>query len=442
MAKSNRSRQPELFKIYHIGPEQNGLALAAALKAIAKDCSWGQAKKWLLNRHVQVNGNLCLDAARRVKTKDVVKVWQQPLAKPIESADLRLAYWDEHLLVVEKPAGVTSVRHFEERKISTKRRQLQPTLEELLPPVLAKVQHLRWPPLPPKGMNRGRRESKPAFNTSHIQNSKLIPAELQVYPVHRLDRETSGLMLFARTRVAEQKLTAMFRQHTIEREYVGIALGKVEPQTIRSQLIRDRGDGHRGSLLTQELSPDSTSGSTAASSSRTDEDLSSGPTKLTSPKSDKPEDGQVAVTHIVASEHIPAPDNNGAGYSLIRCKLETGRTHQIRIHLSEAGHMLCGDKIYNRTADGIVMSDRSGAPRHALHSDRLAFKHPFSGERMEFHMPMPRDLASWFTRLKNPAANQNGLEHESPSVGASAGNAAPQSSAAFSTELNSHDEEE
>ena len=431
MAKSKRSRQPELFTIYHIGPEQNGLALAAALKAVAKDCSWGQAKKWLLNRHVQVNGNLCLDDARRVKTKDVVKVWHQPLAKPIESADLRLAYWDEHLLVVEKPAGVTSVRHFEERKISTKRRQLQPTLEELLPPVLAKVQRLRWPPLPPKGMNRGRKESKQPFNTSHIQNSKLIPAELQVYPVHRLDRETSGLMLFARTRVAEQKLTAMFRQHTIEREYVGVALGKVEPQTIRSQLIRDRGDGHRGSAQASQLPSEPVSEPPAESA------------RQTTSKSDKSEDGQVAVTHIVSVEHLPASDNGGTGYSLIRCKLETGRTHQIRIHLSEAGHMLCGDKIYNRTLDGVVMSDRSGAPRHALHSDRLAFKHPFSGERMEFHMPMPRDLASWLKRLQNPESSTPKTTSNSRSTGLSTdGQGASHTSSAHSSELNSHDEEE
>ncbi len=402
MAKSTRPRQPELFTIYHIGPEQNGLALAAALKALASDCSWGQAKKWLLNSHVQVNGNLCLDAARRVKTKDVVKVWHQPLAKPIESADLRLAYWDEYLLVVEKPAGVTSVRHFEERKISTKRRQLQPTLEELLPPVLAKVQHLRWPPLPPKGMNRGRRESKQPFNTSHIQNSKLIPPELQVFPVHRLDRETSGLMIFARTRVAEQKLTAMFRQHSIEREYVGVAIGEVHPQTIRSKLVRDRGDGHRGSA------PD-----------------------------DATEDTQEAVTHIVATEHIVAPEQQVIAYSLIRCKLETGRTHQIRIHLSEAGHMLCGDKIYNRASDGVVMSDRSGAPRHALHSDRLAFKHPFSGEKMEFHMPMPRELASWFARIQKAAAANRPTANSNANASSQ-----PHQQSTSPTSLNSHDEEE
>ena len=288
MAKSKRSRQSELYTIYHISPAQEGLAVSAALKALVPDASWGQVKKWLLNRYVQVNGNLCLDAARRVKAKDVLKVWEQPLAKPIESSDLRLAYWDQYLLVVEKPAGVTSVRHFEERKISTKRRQLQPTLEELLPPVLAKVQRFRWPPLPPKGMNRGRKESKQQFGTQHIQNAKLLPPELQVFPVHRLDRETSGLMLFARTRMAEQKLVSMFKSHAIEREYVGVAIGKLEPQTIRSTLIRDRGTGQRGSSTDPQDS-----------------------------------NGQEAITHIVSVEHIPSP-SNPTGYSLIRCKLETG----------------------------------------------------------------------------------------------------------------------
>ena len=180
-------------------------------------------------------------------------------------------------------------------------------------------------------------------------------------------------MLFARTRIAEQKLVSMFKTHAIEREYVGVALGKLEPQTIRSTLIRDRGNGQRGS-------------------------------------STDPEDpnGQAAVTHIVSVEHIPSP-SSAEGYSLIRCKLETGRTHQIRIHLSEAGHMLCGDKIYNRSADGKLMIDRSRSPRQALHSDRLAFKHPFTGEELEFHMPMPRDLATWYARLLQSAADPSEL---------------------------------
>lgn len=377
MGKAKR-QQDALFTNYHVDEARDGQTITAALRELAKECSWGQAKKWLLNRHVQINGNLCVDAARRVKLKDVIKVWHQPLAKPIEARDLNLAFWDQHLLVVEKPPGVTSVRHFEERHLRTKRRQLQPTLEELLPIVLAKVQHVSWPPPTP-----GRRpllpKSERRRSDDRIINPKQIPSHLQVIPVHRLDRDTSGLMLFARTHIAEQKLVALFKNHRIDREYVAVVIGRVEPQTIQSKLIRNRGDGQRGSAQHEE------------------------------------DDGQEAITHVVSSEFFTTPEEP-RGYSLIRCRLETGRTHQIRIHLSEAGHILCGEKIYNRTADGKVMVDHSGAPRHALHSDRLSFTHPITQEKLTFHMSMPRDLASWYGKLRKseiaPASQEATIHDE------------------------------
>ncbi len=349
------------------------MTLAAALKNVVGAASWGQTKKWIGRRCVQVNGNLCLDDARRVSEKDVIKLWQHPLAKPVEPADIRIAHLDETLVVVEKPAGVTSVRHDAERKLSTRRRQLQPTLEELLPPILAKFQRLRWPPLPPVGMNRGRMQARKRGNRGRplpIHNAKKLPPELQVIPVHRLDRDTSGLMLFARTRAAQQRLAAMFRRHTIEREYTGVCLGEVQQQTIRSLLVRDRGDGLRGSLA--EDADDA-----ARTSSRE------------------------AITHIVSAESFEVPELQTT-YSLVRCKLETGRTHQIRIHLSEAGHMLCGDKVYNRRLHGRVISDSSGAPRQALHSDRLSLTHPFTGQHLQFEMALPRDLSTWLHRLRTP----------------------------------------
>ena len=98
--------------------------------------------------------------------------------------------------------------------------------------------------------------------------------------------------------------------------------------------------------------------------------------------------------------------------------------------------MLCGDKIYNRTSEGGVMIDHSGAPRHALHSDRLAFKHPFSGEQMQFTMPMPRDLASWFARLQKSA---NSAEVK---LAVDATPANLQLTELKRTQLNSNDEEE
>lgn len=357
--------------VYHLSSQHEGLTLAAALKELLPHASWGQAKQCVAKRQVQVNGNLCLDPARRLTSTDVIKLHPRPLARPVDTRDIRIAYLDDYLAVVEKPAGVTSVRHVAERKLSTRRRQVQPTLEELLPPVLARMQRLRWPPLPPKGMNRGRVSDKRRLTkkTLPIQNAKKLPPELQVFPVHRLDRDTSGLMLFARSRLAEQKLVAMFRRHTIERQYVGVCLGELQPQTIRSHLVRDRGDGVRGSFVPP------------------------------APDALFPADAQLAVTHVLEAETFQAA-NSEQLYSLFRCRLETGRTHQIRIHLAESGHMLCGDKIYNRDSHGQALVDPSHAPRHALHSDKLIFTHPLTGEQHAFSMPFPRDLAHWLKNLR------------------------------------------
>ncbi len=161
----------------------------------------------------------------------------------------------------------------------------------------------------------------------------------------------------------------MFRRHAIEREYWGVCVGDVKPQTFQSLLIRDRGDGHRGSV-----------------SADADEKVR--------------ESAVEAITHVTGAKPL-----RSGKYTVVRCKLETGRTHQIRIHLAEAGHMLCGDKIYRLTACGEETVDRSNAPRHALHSDRLAFKHPVTGEPLNFRMDLPADLKQWLERLKTEEPN-------------------------------------
>jgi 23S rRNA pseudouridine1911/1915/1917 synthase len=84
--------------------------------------------------------------------------------------------------------------------------------------------------------------------------------------------------------------------------------------------------------------------------------------------------------------------------------LETGRTHQIRIHLAEAGHMVCGEKIYVRRLNGKPMRDRSGATRQALHAAELGFSHPITGQRLDFQMPLPEDMKRLLQRLRGTAA--------------------------------------
>ncbi len=347
---------PEQFRLFHLQSQHAGQTLGSVLKQFLSESSWGQIQTWIRLRHVQINGNLCCDAARRLTERDVIKFWHEPLAKPVTADQLRLPYLDEHLLVVEKPAGITSVWHREERRLPDKRRQLQPTLEELLPDAIGKAIGY---PRDPRALGRAPKHGR------KMQSHGRWP----VFPVHRLDRDTSGLMLFARTRIAEQKLVRLFRDHKIDRQYWALVWGQVESKTIRTMLVRDRGDGLRGSLPEQP------------------------PAGLDATEEGDEQKGQIAVTHVEQLESL-------GPYSIVRCRLETGRTHQIRIHLSEQGHPLCGEKTYVRLPTGELWHDESAAPRQALHSDKLSFTHPLTGEKLTFHMPLPTDLKKWFQKLK------------------------------------------
>lgn len=394
MTQPKNSKNNKQATVYHLNSEHNGQTIAAVLKSLQENATWGQVKKCVTGRHVQINGNLCVDEARRVTEKDVVKVFAEPLPKPIEARHIRIVHIDDHLVIVEKPAGITSVRHVAERQFSTRRRQLQPTLEELVPPALAKKLHLRWPPLPPKGMNRGRHSNNMNRRGSRkvIQNAKKLPPELQIFPVHRLDRDTSGLMVFARSRQMEQKLIVMFRRHKVQREYVAFCVGEIKPQTIQSWLVRDRGDGQRGSLADSASDEERSEALEAVTHVRKSEVVSQ------LQNSDRQLESVANPTDPKGS--IGLPSAASSAISKLRLQLETGRTHQIRIHLSEAGHPICGDKIY-----GAPLEHFTEPARQALHSESLTLTHPFTGETLKFHMPLPQDLKHWLAKLKPATSN-------------------------------------
>jgi 23S rRNA pseudouridine1911/1915/1917 synthase len=344
------------FRNYHIRGQLAGSTLSGALKKLLADESWGKVKTLIAGRHVQVNGNLCLDEGRRLTEKDVVKVWEQPLARPVTAGDVRLLHVDEHLVVVEKPAGMTTLRHAEERHWPARRKQLQPTLDEALPRVLAKKLGIRV-------VDEERAVPRTRGTARRPESRQPQPKLPRVRAVHRLDRDTSGLMVFARTPQAEQSLVRLFSKHQIERAYVALVHGRVEEQTVHTWLVRDRGDGLRGSAPLGQDAPES----------------------------------QAAITHIKPLEVFEA---TGETYSLIECRLETGRTHQIRIHLAELGHMLCGEKTYTHKLGQPPTRDSSAAPRQALHAAVLGFVHPISGEPLAFRTKFPRELQDWLTRLK------------------------------------------
>lgn len=301
-----------------------GLTLAQVLRKWMPGESWSQVKQRIASRRVRVHGTLCIDTGRVLSVGEVVEVFEQSLPPPPGKHQVVLRYVDADVVVVEKPAGMTTLRHSEEQHWSAQRKQQQPSLDEATTALLV--------------AREGAGKHAPLRS------------------VHRIDKETSGLLVFARTISAEQHLIAQFAAHTIRRKYLALVFGTPQAGTIRSRFIRDRGDGLRGS------------------------------TQL-------PEIGQEAITKVQVMERLGA-------YSLIECRLETGRTHQIRIHLTEAGHPLCGDRTYRAAFGQPPIVDESTATRMALHAAELGFVHPRSQEGLSWESPLPADLQKLLERLR------------------------------------------
>ena len=178
--------------------------------------------------------------------------------------------------------------------------------------------------------------------------------------VHRLDEQTSGLMMVARTPDAQESLKAQLEVHSVTRRYLALCAGKTpnEPWTEDSHLVRNRGDGRRGSA-----------------------------------KGAPPQDSRHAITHFETIEPV------GSRVSLVGASLETGRTHQVRIHLSERRHAILGDPLY--APAGITQA----APRLTLHACMLGIDHPRTGARMTFEAPLADDIEQLRRHLIHEAAN-------------------------------------
>jgi 23S rRNA pseudouridine1911/1915/1917 synthase len=215
-----------------------------------------------------------------------------------EEMDLRIAYEDEHLVVVDKPAGLV-VHPAPGHATGT-------LVHGLLAHDVA-----------------GGDEDRPGI-------------------VHRLDRDTSGLMVVARSEEAHERLQALVRKRELERRYLALVVGRPRSRSgrIEAPIGRDRREPMRHSLDT-----------------------------------DTPRE---AVTQFELAELFPR-------HALLGVKLETGRTHQIRVHLAAIDLPVAGDPVYGRPHE-------LGLDRQFLHAARLAFTHPFTGERVDVESPLPADL--------------------------------------------------
>jgi 23S rRNA pseudouridine1911/1915/1917 synthase len=282
--------------------------------------AWSRARKLCEEGRVTVNGERWLDPALRVAPGMDIQVDRHgPKQKRGPLPEGAIVYFDRDLVVVDKPAGMLSVAD-EEGNLDT--------LVIHTRTMLRKV---------------GGRDND---------------APLAV--VHRLDRETSGLVVFARTSSAHKHLAAQFREHDVDRVYHAIAHGEVPAMDMDTYLLLDRGDGIRGSHGLYKRT-------------------NAGP----------PPDARQAITRVRPLESL-------RGATLVECRLETGRQHQIRIHLYERGHPLLGEHVYIRGFRGREIE----APRVMLHARTLGFVHPNTGQKMRFEREAPEDFEAMLTWLR------------------------------------------
>jgi 23S rRNA pseudouridine1911/1915/1917 synthase len=310
--------------------DQREPTLAAVVRALYEGLSWSRARELVSAGKVKLDGELHFDPATRVRAGSKVEV--EPVARRRKPPSLEpegLVYVDHDVVVVRKPAGLVTVPFDGEDQRDTLIERTRRALTQ---------QHPR--------ASEARPRSGKQRDYEHLG------------VVQRLDKDTSGLLVFARTRAARQALANQFRAHTIERHYVALVWGRAEAAVYDTFLIPDRGDGRRGSWR--------------------------GP--------NPPKAAKRAITKVQVEQRLVGPWGE---VTLISCRIETGRQHQIRIHLSEAGHPLLGERVYDRQHETRPMQP----DRTMLHAASLGFRHPIRGQPLRFEEPPPADFQALLEQL-------------------------------------------
>lgn len=289
--------------------DDGGKRLDRVLADRCPEFSRSALQRWIEQGRVEQAGEVVSRKTKAVSGAEVSIHPAPPEAMSAEPQDipLEVVFEDPHLMVVDKPAGL--------------------------------VVH-----------------PAPGHADGTLVNALLYRGQMQggadpLRPgiVHRLDKDTSGVMVVAKTPQAHERLVEMFQAHALERAYLAIAVGR-PPESITYDTFHARNPAHRKKFT-----------------SRTDR-------------------GRRAVTHLELIELLH-------GSALVRCRLETGRTHQIRVHLAEHGHPVLGDPLYGKSiGDPELRRVSSELGRQALHAALLAFAHPITGEPMRFETVPPQSF--------------------------------------------------
>lgn len=299
------------------------MRLDQVLARLLPEYSRSRLQDWISQRQVILDGAEATSSRQKVWGSETIAVTLQssPSEQPYQAEDIGLdiRFEDDSILIICKPAGLV---------VHPGSGNWQGTLLNAL------LHHA--PPL------------------AEIPRAGIV---------HRLDKDTSGLLVVAKTLAAQTALVRQLQARSVRREYYALVHGEVQRAgTVNAPLGRHPSQRTRMAVV---------------------------------------QDGKPAITHYTIAEHFTS-------CTLLRCRLETGRTHQIRVHLAHASHPLVGDSIYIKGTQKCAPHLRSilaTFPRQALHATQLGLEHPVTGAWLEWQAPMPYDMTQLLHNIRS-ASNE------------------------------------
>ncbi len=298
---------------FNVEPDDDGVRVDRYLVEALDGISRNRVQRWIKD------GLLASSAKKVVKKNHLLSAGetitlQMPEAKPLdvvaEPIEIEIVYQDKDVVVVNKPVGM--------------------------------VVH------PAPGNYTGTLVNALLYQITDLSD---IGGTIRPGIVHRIDKDTSGLLMIAKNNAAHTSLAKQLKAHTVERKYIAVVRGgfKRDSGTIDKPIGRNRNNRLKMAV--------------------------------------NPKDGRNAVTHYTVLE-------KHGELSVLECQLETGRTHQIRVHMAAIGHPLVGDPLYG------IKKDRQSGEGQLLHAKTLGFIHPRTGQMMSFEAPLPAKMQSFIEKLR------------------------------------------
>ena len=311
---------------------ENGQRVDQFISSNKKDISRTRIKNLIINKKLKINNETIDSPAKKINTNDNIEI-EIPKAKKVSlkpyNLKLDIVYEDENLLIINKPSKIS----------------MHPGAGEYDKTLVNALMY---------------------YDSKNLSN---IGDEVRPGIVHRIDKDTSGLVVIAKNNLTHENLSKQFKEHTINRTYQTLIWGKLKPQSGKIETLITRSSKNRQLM---------------------EVGISKGKKAITNYK----------TLEVFENEKTPT-------FSFVECKLETGRTHQIRVHMSHKGNNILGDKKYKKKfkkinkIDPVIEKSILKLDRQFLHAKVLGFIHPRTKKHLEFSSDLPKNLNDILKKLRN-----------------------------------------